>query len=181
MQERLKTIEMDIKTTYGQEGDAAPPEELQQLEQFMSVLFSAMELDAENRALLAAMRKTVWEKPQMGIKKKPQAPFTWICDRCYQGVDIDLCACPAVPTQCPQMDCAKELDLASLEGSLLLKLQECVRRSCQQKSGGRLMTQCTCGAKSAATLQTYLDAMSSIAKRQDFRLLAGAISEYAAS
>lgn len=190
MQERLKTIEMDIKTTYGQEAASAPPEELQQLEQFMSVLFSAMELDADNRALVAAMRKTVWEKPQAGIKKKPEAPFTWICDRCYQGIDIDLCACPAVPTQCPQMDCAKELHLASLEGSLLLKLQECVRqsfqarthtRSCQQKSGGRLMTQCSCGAENAATLQTYLGAMSAIAKRQDFQLLAGAISEYAAS
>merc|ERR1719321_2403483 len=76
MQERLKTIEMDIKTTYGQEGDAAPPEELQQLEQFMSVLFSAMELDAENRALVAAMRKTVWEKPQMASRRslRPRSP-----------------------------------------------------------------------------------------------------------
>merc|ERR1711959_811688 len=170
MQERLKSIEMDIKTAYGQETGAALPQELLQLEQFMSVLFSAMELDADNRALVAAMRKTVWEKPR-------------------QGIDIDLCACAAVPTQCPQMDCAKEQDLAALEGSLLLKLQQCMResfqarthtRDCLKKSGGRSMTNCKCGSQSMETLQIYLGAMSAIARRQRFRHLASAVSQCSA-
>ena len=189
MQERLKSIEMDIKTAYGQETDAALPQELLQLEQFMSVLFSAMELDADNRALVTAMRKTVWEKPREGIKKKAQAPFTWICSSCSQGIDIDLCACAAVPTQCPQMDCAKEQDLAALEGSLLLKLQQCMResfqarthtRDCIQKSGGRSMTNCKCGSRSMETLQIYLGAMSAIARRQRFRHLASTVSQCSA-